>query len=136
MKNYPKAAIENYRAGKISRREFMAQFSQWQKSQGMSFDTKGTADKNGIYLTYRGITAKIENGKLRWNKATAADLFTFQRQVDYAINQELQEITNACYYSDKAYNASRANDYEARAEYDKKKFYFLERAKKWAALWN
>lgn len=98
--NYPIQIITSYRAGKISRQQFIKQFSDWQKSQGISFDTKGTADKNGTYLTYRGISAKIENGKLRWNKATAADLYTFQRQVDYAINQELQEMTNACYYSD------------------------------------
>ena len=136
MKNYPKAAIENYRAGKISRREFMAQFSQWQKSQGMSFDTKGTADKNGTYLTYRGITAEITNGILRWKNNTAKTLFEFERQVDYAFNQEFNAFKNASYYAGEAYEANLHGDTDRRGEMQEKQNYFLKQAEKWGALWN
>jgi len=134
--SYQLQLVKAFRAGEISRQQFIKQFSDWQKTNGMNFDCKGTADKNGTFVTYRGVTAKIENGVLCWKQNKAANLFTFQRQVDYAINAELQSFTNACYYSGKAYDASRANDHEARAGFQQKQNFFIKQAEKWAALWN
>lgn len=47
MSGYPIQLITDYRAGKISRQQFQQQFSNWQKSNGINFDCKGTADRNG-----------------------------------------------------------------------------------------
>ena len=64
--NYPIQIITNYRAGKISRQQFQQQFSDWQKSHGINYDCKGYADKSGVYMTYRGRTARITNDLLVW----------------------------------------------------------------------
>ena len=84
--DYPIQIITNYRAGKISRQQFTKQFSYWQKSRGLNYDCKGTADKNGVYITYRGIKAEIRNGLLRWENSTAKTVFEFQRKVDFSKN--------------------------------------------------
>ena len=84
--NYPIQIITNYRAGKISRQQFQQQFSDWQKSRGLNYDCKGTADKNGVYITYRGIRAEIKNGVLCWKNNTAKTVFEFQRKVDFSKN--------------------------------------------------
>ena len=82
--NYPIQIITNYRAGKISRQQFRQQFSDWQKSRGINYDCKGTAYRNGMYLTYRGIKAEIRNGLLCWKNNTAKTVFEFQRKVDFS----------------------------------------------------
>lgn len=133
---YPLQLERAYKAGEITRQQFINKFTLWQKSCGINFDCKGSADRNGTFLTYRGITGQLTNGVIVCGKIKAESVFNFQRKIDFALNAEAQALYNACYFTDKSYNAIRANDYEARAEYDKKKFYFLERAKKWAALWN
>ena len=84
--NYPIQIITNYRAGKISRRQFIKQFSDWQKSRGINYDCKGTADRSGVYITYRGITAEIRNGLLCWKNKTAKTVFEFKRKVDFSKN--------------------------------------------------
>ena len=88
--NYPIQIITNYRAGKISRQQFIKQFSDWQKSRGLNYDCKGTADKNGVYITYRGIRAEIRNGALHFfsdGRKTAQSVFEFRRKVDFSLNR-------------------------------------------------
>lgn len=86
MSGYPIQIITDYRAGKISRPQFIKQFSEWQKSNGINFDCKGTADRSGVYMTYRGIKAAIRNGVLCWKNNTAKTVFEFQRKVDFSKN--------------------------------------------------
>ena len=84
--DYPIQIITSYRAGKISRQQFIKQFSDWQKAHGINFDCKGYADKSGVYMTYRGIKAAIRNGLLCWENNTAKTVFEFQRKVDFSEN--------------------------------------------------
>ena len=86
MSGYPIQIITSYRAGKISRQQFIKQFSDWQKSHGINFDCKGTADRLGVHVEYRGITAAIRNGLLCWKNKTAKTVFEFQRKVDFSKN--------------------------------------------------
>ena len=83
---YPIELITSYRAGKISRQQFTKQFSDWQKARGINYDCKGTADRSGVYITYRGIKATIRNGLLCWKNNTAKTVFEFQRKVDFSKN--------------------------------------------------
>ena len=84
MSGHPIELITNYRAEKISRQQFQQQFSNWQKSNGINFDCKGTADRSGVYMTYRGIKGAIRNGLLCWKNNTAKTVFEFQRKVDFS----------------------------------------------------
>ena len=84
--DYPIQIITSYRAGKISRQQFIKQFSDWQKAHGINFDCKGYADKSGVYMTYRGIKAAIRNSLLCWKNKTAKTVFEFQRKVDFSKN--------------------------------------------------
>ena len=98
--NYPIQIITNYRAGKISRQQFIKQFSDWQKSHGINYDCKGTADRLGVHVEYRGTTATIRDGKLSFitgdncepNSPThflrheANSFFEFRRKVDFSLN--------------------------------------------------
>ena len=86
--NYPTQIITNYRAGKTSRQQFIKQFSDWQKAQGINYDCKGYADKSGVYMTYRGIKAAIRNGLLCWKNHTAQTIFEFCRKVDFSKQRE------------------------------------------------
>lgn len=86
--SYPIELITCYRAGKICRQQFTKQFSDWQKSRGINYDCKGTADRNGTYLTYRGIKAAIRNGILCWRNNTAKTVFEFCRKVDFSKQRE------------------------------------------------
>lgn len=136
MRGYPIQIITDYRAGKISRQQFTKQFSDWQKANTINFDCKGTADKNGVHMTYRGIKATIRNGVLCWKNNTAKNVFEFQRQVDYAFNQEFNNFKFASFYAGEAYEANLHGDTDRRGEMQQKQIYFLEQAKKWGALWN
>ena len=97
--NYPIQIITNYRAGKISRQQFRQQFSDWQKSHGINYDCKGSADQNGAYLTYRGIVGTIKNGEIKfitktagkdwvYINETAKSVFEFCRKVDFSKQRE------------------------------------------------
>ena len=86
MSGYPIQLITDYRAGKISRQQFIKQFSEWQKANTINFDCKGTADRSGTYLSYRGIKAEIKNGVLCWKNNIAKTVFEFQRKVDFSKN--------------------------------------------------
>ncbi len=136
MSGYPIHIITSYRAGKISRQQFIKQFSEWQKANTINFDCKGTADRNGTYLEYRGIKAEIKNGVLCWKNNMAKTVFEFQRQVDYAFNQEFNAFKNASYYAGEAYEANLHGDTDRRGEMQQKQNYFLQQAKQWGALWN
>ena len=82
--DYPIQIITSYRAGKISRQQFTKQFSDWQKSRGINYDCKGTADERGVHVEYRGVTAIIRDGLLCWKNNTAKTVFEFQRKVDFS----------------------------------------------------
>ena len=98
--DYPIQIITSYRAGKISRQQFTKQFSDWQKSRGINYDCKGTADERGVHVEYRGVTATIRDGKLSfitgdncepnspthflWHEANS--VFEFRRKVDFSLN--------------------------------------------------
>ena len=98
--NYPIQIITNYRAGKISRQQFQQQFSDWQKSRGINYDCKGTADRSGFHIAYRGTTAIICDGVLhfytsykdektncrRFIRSTAKSIFEFCRKIDFERN--------------------------------------------------
>lgn len=115
MSGYPIHIITSYRAGKISRQQFIKQFSEWQKANTINFDCKGTADRNGTYLEYRGIKAEIKNGVLCWKNNTAKTVFEFQRQVDYAFNQE--------------FNSNRNGDTDRRGNAAETSLFFCSRLK-------
>jgi hypothetical protein len=98
MSGYPIELITNYRAGKISRQQFTKQSSDWQKSRGINYDCKGTADRLGVHVEYRGITATIcgdalhffsgsyidpKNNCRRYIRNTAKSIFEFCRKVDF-----------------------------------------------------
>lgn len=98
--NYPIELITSYRAGKICRQQFIKQFRDWQKSHGINYDCKGTADRQGVHVEYRGTTATIRDGKLSfitgdncepnspthflWHEANS--VFEFKRKVDFSKN--------------------------------------------------
>ena len=88
--SYPLPLVRAYKAGEITRQQFINEFSQWQKSSGINYDCKGTADKNGVYITYRGIKAEIRNGTLHFfsdGRKTAQSVFEFRRKVDFSLNR-------------------------------------------------
>lgn len=62
---YPIELIKAYKAHKISRAEFCRQYA---ALQGYNGDVKGYGDITGIYVTYRGRTAKIEGNFLTWQE--------------------------------------------------------------------
>ena len=87
-------------------------------------------------MTYRGIKAAIRNGLLCWKNNSSRNIFEFERQVDYAFNQEFNAFKNASYYAGEAYEANLHGDTDRRGEMQQKQIYFLKQAKKWGALWN
>lgn len=99
INSYPLALVKSYTAHEISRNQFIYQFSSWQKSQGINFDCKGTADQNGTYLKYRGIVGTIKNGVIKfltktagkdwvYINETATSVFEFCRKVDFSKQRE------------------------------------------------
>lgn len=151
MSGYPIELITKYRAGKISRQQFTKQFSDWQKENGLNFDCKGTADKSGIYLHYRGITGTIKNGVIQWGgKITAKSIFIFMRQVDYLQNQRRSYFENMCYWNGIAEKADMINERDAwgnkipllhtreelKAAARKNSEYFYKKLQKSESTWN
>lgn len=132
---YPLQLVKAFRAGEISRQQFIKQFSDWQKSNSINFDCKGSADRNGTFLTYRGITGQLTNGVIVCGKIKAESVFNFQRKIDFALNAEAQALYNACYFTDKSYNASRGNNYEDREKYKQAADFYIKQAEKLGALW-
>ncbi|WP_407425535.1 hypothetical protein [Treponema sp.] len=97
--SYPLPLVRAYKAGEITRQQFINEFSAWQKSNGINFDCKGSADQNGTYLTYRGIVGTIKNGVIKfitktagkdwvYINETAKSVFEFCRKVDFSKQRE------------------------------------------------
>ena len=63
MTEYPLGLITNYRAGNITRQQFL---HEWAKLQGFDDTVKGYGNKHGTFITYRGRTARITNDLLVW----------------------------------------------------------------------
>ena len=133
--SYPLPLVRAYKAGEITRQQFINKFSAWQKSNGINFDCKGSADRNGIFLTYRGITGQLTNGVIVCGKIKAESVFNFQRKIDFALNAESQALYNACYFTDKSYNANRGNSYDDREKYKLAADFYIKQAEKLGALW-
>lgn len=90
--NYPKDLIANYQQGKITRKQFIQKFSEWQKTQGMNFDLKMRADKNNTYLIYRNVKAKVQGNFIYFQTSpnvtqSANSRYEFCRKVDFAKNK-------------------------------------------------
>ncbi len=98
---YPKKAIQDYAERKITRAQFIRQFLDWQKANGIDYNCKGTAHHGLVGVTYRGVGAVIKNGVLDWVcggcrdpkksdrrfvRDTAQSVFEFCRKVDFAKN--------------------------------------------------
>lgn len=95
--SYPLQLVKAFRAGEITRQQFINKFTLWQKSCGINFDCKGSADQNGTYLTYRGIVGTIKNGEIKFITAgkdwvytleSATSVFEFCRKVDFSKQRE------------------------------------------------
>ncbi|UTC65983.1 MULTISPECIES: hypothetical protein [unclassified Treponema] len=117
MTNYPQDIITAYAERKIGRSQFKNLFAKWQKENGRDYTCKGTADKSGIYLTYRGVTAMIKNGILNFKTNqddTANTPFEFRRKVDFYREERgkgiLRAIATMNRYIDMAGEALRNND--------------------------
>ena len=82
--SYPLQLVKVFRAGEITRQQFINKFTLWQKSCGINFDCKGTADRQGVHVEDRGVTATIRDGLLCWENKTAKTVFEFQRKVDFS----------------------------------------------------
>lgn len=134
MTNYPQDIITAYAERKISRGQFKNRFAEWQKKQDRDYSCKGTADKQGIYLTYRNITATIKNDTLHfktYTDDTAGTPFEFRRKVDFYKEAKSKAIERAIatmnFYFDKAGEALRnLNDDGFRVN--------IGKAKDWAII--
>lgn len=84
----PTKLFTDYRAGIISRQQFIQQFGERQKAHGLNYDCKGTADALGTYVTYRGRRGTIRGGCINWCGLKAKSVFDFCRAVDFALNAE------------------------------------------------
>ena len=58
-----KAIITTRRNGEITRQQFC---HAWARLQGFDDTVKGYGNKSGVYMTYRGRTARITNDLLVW----------------------------------------------------------------------
>ena len=99
---FPHRLFEAYAEKRITRSEFMVRFSAWQKARGIDYGCRGTADKAGTYVTYRGLTATLRGDRLMWcagvkpagrrckrlDIRSAAGIFEFRRKVDSALLRE------------------------------------------------
>ena len=83
MTNYPLGLITNYRAGNITRQQFC---HEWAKLQGFDDTVKGYGNKQGIFMRYRGRTARIINCLLTWGekgkKRTAKTIREMKNKID------------------------------------------------------
>ena len=53
--DYPRLErmMKDYRAGKISREQFKAEFGKMQRRSGIDYRVRGLADKDGVFVVYR-----------------------------------------------------------------------------------
>ena len=82
--NYPINLVRAYKAREISRTEFCRRYA---ALQGFDDTVKGYGNKRGIFITYRGRTARITNGLLVWGENqkthTAKTIKELKIKVDY-----------------------------------------------------
>ena len=134
MTDRPQDIIAAYAERKINKVQFKNRFAEWQKKQDLDYSCKGTADKQGVYLTYRNITATIKNGILHfktYTNDTANTLFEFCRKVDFYREGKDRELSRAM---------AMANFYQKRAREalensDMVSYYSnMGRVKEWAII--
>lgn len=101
-KDFPRSLCEAYAEGKLEKNAFVSQFRYWQKRNGVNFDCKGSADRSGVYVHYRGKTATIQGNILVWcdgvrlswfgkkhsDLYSAKSVFEFCRKVDFTLLKE------------------------------------------------
>lgn len=105
MSNYPIHIITDYRAGIISRQQFIKSFSDWQKTRGIDYDCKGTVQHGIVCITYRGVHAIIrdgviyytgtytdKNGNHHYIRKQAQSIREFEHKVDIAICGRLRSL--------------------------------------------
>lgn len=93
MTNYPQDIFNAFNERRITKSDFILKFGRWQKESGIDYSCKGTADRSGVHITYRNITATIKNGTLHFTTDTndeASDFFEFRRKVDFYREQKKQ----------------------------------------------
>lgn len=94
--DYPRLErmMKDYRAGKISREQFKAEFGKMQRRFGIDYRVRGLADKDGVYVVYRGQKAEVHGDRLHWTwhgRNYARNMMEFRRDVD---RQKLVEVLN------------------------------------------
>jgi hypothetical protein len=87
--NYPIDLVKAYKAHEITRHQFC---HAWAQLQGFDDTVKGYANNSGIFITYRGRTARITNGLLVWSENQkihkAKTIKEIKIKVDYYEQQE------------------------------------------------
>ena len=86
--------MKDYRAGKISREQFKAEFGKMQRRFGIDYRVRGLADKNRVYVVYRGQVAEAHGNIFAWTwggRKYAHNLTDFKRCVD---RQKIKEALN------------------------------------------
>ena len=77
-----KAIITKRRNGEITRQQFC---HAWAQLQGFDDTVKGYGNKHGIFITYRGRTARITNDLLVWvenARHTAKTIHEMKTKID------------------------------------------------------
>ena len=77
--------MKDYRAGKISREQFKAEFGKIQRRFGIDYRVRGLADKAGVFVVYRGQKAEVHGDRLLWTwhgRNFARNMMEFRRDVD------------------------------------------------------
>ena len=93
--NYPKTLVSFFRAGKMSRANFIVAFAEWQRANGVDYDCKGGSRWNGLCVTYRGRLGTIRKGRVEWSGLKATSIFNFCRAVDIALCGERRMVAFA-----------------------------------------
>lgn len=85
--DYPAELIRGFKDRAITRQQFINLMHAWQAAHGIDYRCRGTADKNAVWVIYRGIPGIISNGEITWleegAKRTAHSFYEFRRQVDF-----------------------------------------------------
>lgn len=97
MTNYPRDILEAYAKRQINKEEFIEQFSEWQKANGINYSFKKIVNGLDVCFMYQNITATIKNNKLHFKtdkNDTASTPFEFRRKVDFYYANKEKEITS------------------------------------------
>ena len=103
--NFPRELCAAYAEKKISRTQFVAEFSAWQRTVcGDAFVCKGTFDKNGLHISYRGFEATVKDGVLWYDRKNGicskeatlvSAVAEFRQAVDTAYMLQKRRLNNA-----------------------------------------